>query len=139
MNVFQLDPSKASTRECYSAVVHIHPQAVPFVCRKVLDILIYIAKSFPDDFITVPSRESLAVPANTTTTPESEPAAASTPTSGSSTKKHSLVYHQKSIFDVLMSQESIHGSKRSKGLKHFGESFRANTNKCAPFINTVHF
>ncbi|KAH9407759.1 E3 ubiquitin-protein ligase huwe1 [Tyrophagus putrescentiae] len=126
MNVFQLDPSKASTRECYSAVVHIHPQAVPFVCRKVLDILIYIAKSFPDDFITVPSRESLAVPANTTTTPESEPAAASTPTSGSSTKKHSLVYHQKSIFDVLMSQESIHGSKRSKGLKHFGSNASLN-------------
>lgn len=121
MNVFQLDPSKPSARECYSAVVHIHPQAVSFVCRKVLDILIYIAKSFPDDFVTVPSRESLTVPANATSD-SIEPVTASAQSSGSA-KKHSLVYHQKSIFDVLMSQESIHGHKKAKGSKHYGKCF----------------
>lgn len=125
MNVFQLDPSKASTalatKESNNSVIHIHPQAVSFVCRKVLDILIYIAKTFPDDFVIVPSKESTNT--NSTTSSESiEPVAASTPTSGSTKKQqHSLVHQQKSIFDVLMSQESIHGNKKAKGSSKHGE------------------
>ena len=68
------------------------------VCRKVLDILIYLAKSFPDDFI---------VALNVYATP--------------SGKKHHEVA---GFFDVLLAHDSIHGNKKVKGLsKHFdGES-----------------
>lgn len=124
MNVFQLDPSKASTslatKESYNSVIHIHPQAVSFVCRKVLDLAIYISTSFPDDFVIVPSKEFAN--ANSTSSDTIEPVAASTPTSGSTTKKlqHSFV-QQQSIFDILMSQESIHGNKKAKVSSKHGE------------------
>lgn len=47
-------------------IIMIHPQAASFVCRKVFDILIYLAKSFPDDFVSAPSATGTANSASVT-------------------------------------------------------------------------
>lgn len=80
-------------------------------------------QSFPDDFVIVHTKESTN--ANSTTSSDSiEPVVALSPTIGSAKKQqHSLVHQQQSIFDVLMSQESIHGNKKAKGSSKHGEFF----------------
>ncbi|KAH7639382.1 e3 ubiquitin-protein ligase huwe1-like protein [Dermatophagoides farinae] len=102
--------------------ISINPQASLFVCRNVLDILISLAKTFPEQFICYSPPSS--TPLNSTQALQKNFSATSLNTSSSSIKdqQHENIAttsngNQKpppSFFDVLMRHDFIHATKKTK-------------------------
>lgn len=104
--------------------ISINPQASLFVCRNVLDILISLAKTFPEQFICYSPLSSNSL--NTTQGLQKNLSTTSLNTSSSSIKDQqhentgtpsSSNGNQKpppSFFDVLMRHDFIHATKKTK-------------------------
>lgn len=131
--VFHLDSSRLSTfpGEC-NPMIFIHPEAASFICCKVFDILIYLAKTFPDDFSSTSTKEPTSVQLSSTITLELNQDINSSllsANSNSATKKSQHGHSgSQSIFDVMLHHDSIHGNKKAKGSSkhHHGSNVSLN-------------
>lgn len=101
--------------------ISINPQASLFVCRNVLDILISLAKTFPEQFICYSPISSTSLN-STTQVLQKNLSTTSLNTSTSSVKDQQQQHenntgNQKpppSFFDVLMRHDFIHATKKTK-------------------------
>lgn len=110
-NVFYVQNSskfQSSNWKKSNFTIFIHPQASSFVCRNVLDILIFLSKTFPEQFLSYSSpSKNPTLTSNTSMKSESQEAVAS-PSSSKNVPN---------FFDVLMRHDSIHANKK-KTSKH---------------------
>lgn len=110
-----------------AAVVTIHPQASPVVCRHVLDTLISLAKSFPVHFLPEKSKDeksrdsapvSDAKPARIPQTPVKSDNKQSTPISASAKPDSSpgLLRHDNDFWDILVKLDSLSSNRKGKSV-----------------------
>lgn len=113
-NVFSINKNQSvgSKKPTYS--ISINHQASSFVCRNVLEILISLAKSFPEQFISY---------SNTNLSKNLSCSSLNTSLSGSKESQDypSSLYSLKNspnFFDVLLRHDSIYMNKKTKSSKH---------------------
>jgi len=113
-NVFYIhkafQPQSTNWRKPQFAIF-IHPQAASFVCRNVFDILIFLAKTFPEQFVSL-SQPNLIL--------KNISSSMNTPTlhGKSESQESSTSKIVPNFFDVLMRHDSIHVNKKTKTSKH---------------------
>ena len=59
-SVFKVQRASKKSSDRQGALVCIHPQVAPMVCRHVMDALLALAKEFPSQFIPVANRKDLS-------------------------------------------------------------------------------
>lgn len=117
-NVFKLNRTSATYSKkqanANNITISIHPNASSFVCRNVLDMLIFLGKCFPEQFIIETSPSSTNASTQTTTTPgkENEKESTGTPISSGGSSKS-----MPSFFSMLLRHDCIQ-TKKSKSSKH---------------------
>ncbi|OTF71675.1 E3 ubiquitin-protein ligase HUWE1-like protein, partial [Euroglyphus maynei] len=101
--------------------ISINPQASLFVCRNVLDILISLAKTFPEQFICYSPISSTSL--NSTTQGLQKNLSTTSLNTSTSSVKDQQQQHENntgnqkpppSFFDVLMRHDFIHATKKTK-------------------------
>lgn len=120
-NVFQIQrvAGKKHTSSG-SAVVTIHPQAAPIVCRHVLDALISLARMFPNQFLPTKAKEVQKCDSSKDKETDKSKAAATGATPKVKTLEKSdskLEIRESDFWEVLVKLDSLCSSKKGKGIQ----------------------
>lgn len=110
--VHKTTPSQTSNWKKTNFSIFIHPQAASFVCRNVLDILIFLAKTFPEQFLSYSSQNSIS----------KNLSSSSLNSSVIKSESQDIIKNIPSFFDVLMRHDSIH-SNNKKAKSKYGNFF----------------
>lgn len=142
-NVFCLHkpPTQSSNKKNLekNISISIHPQASSFVCGNVLDILIFLAKTFPEQFVTftfgncsVPLKSLTSAPgftplkdskdAQQPTTPQAEPPISNKPLP--------------SFFNILIKHDVSNSGTKKKSSKHSKFLFSSERSKFHDFLGS---
>ena len=97
--------------------VKIHPKASPFICRHVLDALLFLAKNFPSSFTPFKAK-SLSSPHEG----ESSSKGASVDSSG---QKDSMTLNESDFWEILVKLDAISAIRKGKGVNKPSANFPA--------------
>lgn len=125
-NVFFINKNQCPGSKKINYSISINPQASSFVCRNVLEILIALAKSFPEQFISYSHSLSKNLSSSSLNT--------SVNSSKDAHDSHYSLKNSPNFFDVLLRHDSIYMNKKTKSSKHgmLGSIFIvSDTNLCS--------
>lgn len=119
-NVFQIQRMAGKKHTSSgAAVVTIHPQAAPIVCRHVLDALISLARMFPNQFLPAKAKEVQKCEAK-----DKEADKSKTVSTGATPKVKTLEktdskseMRETDFWELLVKLDSLCGSKKGKGIQ----------------------
>lgn len=122
-NVFQIQRVSGKKHTSSStAVVTIHPQAAPIVCRHVLDALISLARMFPNQFL--PSKVREVQKCDSSKEKDSEKTKSSASATGATPKSKTLEksdskseIRETDFWELLVKLDSLCSSKKGKGIQ----------------------
>jgi len=124
-NVFQIQRAQGKKHtSSTSAMVTIHPQAAPIVCRHVLDALISLARMFPNQFLPSKAKEVQKCDIKDKESSDSKSKNSTPSASGAIPKVKTLEKSdsksdskETDFWEILVKLDSLCSSKKGKGLQ----------------------
>ncbi|KAL3853804.1 hypothetical protein ACJMK2_017313, partial [Sinanodonta woodiana] len=120
-NVFQVQRSsgRKHTASTNNAVITIHPQASPVVCRHVLDALISLAKMFPYQFLPANASKAKEVQKCDSEKEKQTPGTSGSPKVNAKSDRLDVKTDAKDtdFWELLLKLDSVSSSKKGKSLQ----------------------